>query len=175
TAGVSSEVGLVDADLLDTGNNIGSDFLILTGLTTVIGGTGGSGDGDGETLTFGPVQAVCDSDDSIVDIRVALLCFVDAHFGAGGNPCGLEVELLQRPEGGSTDETIYQRRIDYKYENPDQGSSTASADLPFNPPPRKPGAGTWEYRVRLTIDIAHADNDLEIQPTDVRLTALVFN
>jgi hypothetical protein len=169
TSPVSSEVGLVDSDLLDTSSTtVLERFVKTSGFTALDTGAGGTAN-----ETYGPLEVTCADDEAIVDLKIALIGLLDVAFPSSGQACYFLLEVLRRESGGS-DTTIWSVQRDYSYGRGGSGTPTEDEYIAFPPIAESPGTGTWEYRFKVTITTG-GSNRIQFTGTDLRILAIVFN
>ncbi|MGH7893212.1 MAG: hypothetical protein ACREQL_01005 [Candidatus Binatia bacterium] len=168
TAGVSSEVGLVDDTLLTTANITLQRFVKTSGFDALAAINGAT-----DTETYGPLEVVAMSEDTVVDLKVSLIGLLDVSFPSTGQVCFFTLDLLRRESGG-TDALIWTVQRDFSYGRGGSGAPTEAEYIAFPPIAEQPGEGTWEYRFRVTITTG-GSNDIQFTGTDLRILALVFN
>jgi hypothetical protein len=171
TAAVETGVGLVDSELLDTEGNIQlSRFVQTSGFSTMQVLNSGQLD-----ETFGFCSVTCDTDDTIVDVKVSVIGALDVSFSSPGQRCNIKLTLLRRSPGG-TDAEVWSVQLDFSYTRGGSGTSGDEHYLPFPPFAEQPGEGDWEYRINIELDAGDSgDNDITFTPSDIRIVAVKFN
>lgn len=113
-------------------------------------------DTDGETETYGPLTIEVDAQGIVVPFIIFQFDYDSKWNDDGiGNPPvenNVVVEFLRRLEGGA-DTVIESAQIDFKSTVPSVSTQTARMTAPAFASPDEPGEGTFEYRIRVTVNI----------------------
>jgi hypothetical protein len=126
-------------------------------------------DTDTETETYGPVSIDVFDADSVVEPRVIFQVDFSSTWVAASTTNRLTIELLRRPEGGG-DTVIDTAVTDFKSDLP--GAATGGVvrlTLPTFTSFDQPGAGTFEYRMRLTLSIDALGSALSVVGIDLNM------
>jgi hypothetical protein len=172
TSVVRGSIGLVEAEMLDTPGNISLTRFIQTSFASAFNLATGSGVDDDEA-TFGHLSVTCSSDNTIVDVKVSVIGALDTTFGSPAQQNWMRLSLLRRPQGGE-DSTVWQVQRDYSYKRGGDGSTGDEEFIAFPPFAEKPGAGDWEYRLKIAIHRG-GTNTIVFTPSDIRIVAVTFN
>lgn len=172
TSPVASEVGLVDSTILDTSTNVVLSRYVQTSFAATYNLATGGGVDDDEA-TFGYLSVTCDSDHSIVDVKVSAIGALDTSFPSSGAENWMRLTLLRRSPGG-TDSAVWQVQRDFSYARGGSGSTGDEEFIAFPPFAEEPGAGEWEYRLKIAIHRG-GSNTITFTPSDVRIVAITYN
>ncbi len=152
--------GVNTADLVPGAATTLHTFVKSSGFATL--------DTNTETETYGPVTIDVPDADTIVDPRVIFEFDFSSAWGASSTTNRLLIELLRRPFGGG-DTVIDDAPIDFKSTVPTAGGGTARTTVPSFTSFNQPGAGVWDYRLRLTTLIAGSGAALSITGVDLNM------
>jgi hypothetical protein len=117
-----------------------------------------------ETETYGPVTVDVYDDTSVVEPAIIFEFDYSSNY-SGANNCRVKFDFLRRPSGGS-DTTVDTVTVDFKSVVPSSGGGTARAVAPVFTAFDAPGAGLFEYRIKVTTEIG-AGNTLSFQGVDL--------